>query len=36
MESQKNKGGWMAKLWEFMAQMTFLSIANSLATYSAA
>ena len=26
----------MAKLLEFMAQMTFLSIANSLATYSVA
>ena len=26
----------MAKLVEFMAQMTFLSIANSLAVYSAA
>ena len=33
-DSQKNNGK-MAKLWEFMAQMTFLSIANSLATYSA-
>ena len=34
-ESQENNSK-MAKLWEFMAQMTFLSIANSLATYSAA
>ena len=36
LEYQNNKGDPMAKLWEFMAQMTFLSIANSLATYSAA
>ena len=26
----------LARIWEFMAQMTFLSIASSLATYSAA